>query len=992
MSQLLTQVICGVGIILSIATMIMILENWGQPHMKYMAYLSLLIAINAIGYYLEITALTLEAAIAAYKIQYFAGVYLGPFVLLFSFDYSDRPIRNRLLCGILFILPVFITLLVQINPALYITDITFAPLKESLRLTFKPTGLYIAVFAQGFACTIFGSVFIIVQFINTNRRGLAHSIVFFGLILLPLISKVVWWLGILPEIDFFYICSSLMLFSLYWYIMRYRQVEWFNLGREAIMERLSDAVMIVNAAQVILNINSIFFQFFPGFSYLEGRTTLLDFREYLKGRTIPPLPQSLFDDVDPALQDFYEFTMIPEPGSLGERRTYTLTWQTIRAKKKFLGQVIILNDVSAYRTMIEEIIDLKQRAEEASKSKSEFLATVSHEIRTPLNAIIGLSDIQLQNNLTEESRVDLEKIYNSGLGLLAIINDILDISKIETGNFELIPVSYSIPSFVNDTVQLNIIRIGSKNIQFKLDIDDSFPSKLWGDEKRVRQILNNLLSNAFKYTQEGVVSLQIRWTPHGNTGKVTFIVSDTGQGIKDGDKEKLFSQYGQLNARANRNIEGTGLGLSITKNLVELMDGTIGVESKYKKGSTFTATIIQGLNDLTPIGKETAENLRQLKFTEHRRDSEKIRTKRQYLGGNILVVDDVETNLYVAQGLLRPYGVTVDCVKSGREAITKILLDNRYNIVFMDHMMPDMDGIETTHIIREHPSEYAKTLPIIALTANAIVGMREMFLENGFNDYLSKPIERSKLEAILVKWMPDPAVLKPIGSVNVPAEESAAAPDLSAEKPNPNKPHIADFEITPVEGLNIKQGIILAGGSPELYRNILTLYCRDVAERMDILSEIPRPEKIRDFTTHVHALKSASANIGAEGIRDRAAELETAAKSGDILFIERHLTEFITDLNALIAYIQTVLYPSGKTLREDAFILTASDREALTRLRKVLEAEEIRPIETVLQNIKTGNFSPVIQQILDNISGNILVSEFEEAAALIDTLLKESSV
>jgi signal transduction histidine kinase/DNA-binding NarL/FixJ family response regulator/HPt (histidine-containing phosphotransfer) domain-containing protein len=971
--------------------MFLVLENWGQPHMKYMVYLSLLNTINAIGYYMEITAPTPEAAIVAYKVQYFAGNYLGPFVLLFSFDYSNRPMRNRLLFCAVFILPVFITLVVQLNPALYIRDITFVPSEEILKLSFKPAGLYIANFIYGFTCTVFGSIFTVVQFINTNRKGWTHGIVFFGLIILPLLSKFLWWLGVFPEIEFFYICTTFMLFSLYWYIMRYRQIEWFNLGREAIMERLSDAVMIVNAAQVILNVNSIFFQFFPGFFYIEGRTTLSDFREYLKGRTIPPLPQSLFDDIDPAMQDFYEFTMIPEPENFGERRTYTLTWQTIRAKKKFLGQVIILNDVSAYRTMIEEIIDLKQRAEEASKSKSEFLATVSHEIRTPLNAIIGLSDIQLQNDLSEESRVDLEKIYTSGLGLLAIINDILDISKIETGNFELIPVSYSIPSFVNDTVQLNIIRIGSKDIQFRLDIDDSFPSKLWGDEKRVRQILNNLLSNAFKYTQEGVVSLQMRWDPQGNSGKVTFIISDTGQGIKSEDKKKLFSQYGQLNARANRNIEGTGLGLSITKNLVELMNGTIDVESEFKKGSTFTVTIIQGLNDLTPIGKETAESLRQLRFIEHRRDIEKVRAKKQYLGGNVLVVDDVETNLYVAQGLLRAYGVTIDCVKSGQEAITKILFDNRYNLVFMDHMMPGMDGIETTHIIRKHPSEYAKTLPIIALTANAIVGMREMFLENGFNDYLSKPIEWSKLDDIMTKWMPDPAVLQSKGLVNTSAEKSAAAPEPSAKRPNPNKPRTADPEIPPIEGLDVKQGIIFTGGSPKLYRNILTLYCRDVAERLDILSEIPQPEKIRDFTTHVHALKSASANIGADGIRRRAAELETAAKGGDVLFIERHLAEFIVDLKALIAHIQTALYPSGKALPEDALMLTASDREALARLRKVLEAEEIQSIETVLQNIKNGNFSPAIQQVLDDISGNILVSEFKEAIAVIDVLLKEPS-
>jgi signal transduction histidine kinase/HPt (histidine-containing phosphotransfer) domain-containing protein/ActR/RegA family two-component response regulator len=958
--------------------------------MKYFAFLAILNAINVLGYYLEITSVTLEAALVAYKVQYFAGNFFGPFVALLTFEHAGRPVRNRLVRYGIFIIPAFISLLVLINPALYITDITFVSLGKIGRLSFKPSVFYFVNFTYGFSLTFLSSIFIIVKFIRTNLRGLIHSVIFFVLVLLPFTGKVFWWLGFLPGFDLFYICSTIMIFLLYFYIMRYRQIEWFNLGRESIMERLADAIIIVNASRVILNVNSIFFQFFPGFSYIEGQTTLTDFLDYLKGYTTSPLPQALFDDLDPALQDFYEFTMIPEPGTSGQ--TYTLTWQTIRVKKRILGQVIILSNVSAYRTMIEEIIKLKQRAEEASRSKSEFLTTVSHEIRTPLNAIIGLSEIQLQNNLSEEARADIEKIYISGSGLLSIINDILDISKIETGNLELLTVFYSVPSLINDTVQVNIIRIGSKPINFKLDIDKSIPMKLWGDEKRVRQILNNLLSNAFKYTQEGAVLLQILWNADGNSGIVTFKVSDTGQGIKQEDMGKLFSQYGQLNARANRNIEGTGLGLSITKNLIELMGGTIDVVSEFGKGSTFTVTIRQEIKDPTPIGENTAKSLSQFRFTEYRKDSEKARPKRQYPGRRVLVVDDVETNLYVARGLLNPYGLTVDCVKSGKEAIAKISSGIRYNIVFMDHMMPDMDGIETTRIIREQHSEYTEVLPIIALTANAIVGMREMFLESSFNDYLSKPIERSKLDEILAKWIPDPTVSPeealPAGSaVLLPPP---ASPDPAAGPPQiPPDTAIASPEIPPIEGVDTARGLMLTGDSPELYRDILVLYCQDAAERIDILSEVPQPERLTDFATHAHAMKSASANIGAEGIRDRAAELEAAAKKGDIVFIKDHLEEFTANLNALTANIQAALYPSGRLLREDGATLTAPEWEALIRLQEALYTEEIRPIEAILQEIKASDCSPGLRQVLDGISGNILVSEFNEAAAIISALLEK---
>jgi CheY-like chemotaxis protein/anti-sigma regulatory factor (Ser/Thr protein kinase) len=412
--------------------------------------------------------------------------------------------------------------------------------------------------------------------------------------------------------------------------------------------------------------------------------------------------------------------------------------------------------------------------------------------------------------------------------------------------------------------------------------------KLFGDEKRVRQILNNLLSNAFKYTQAGTVWLWIRWIPGNREGRVTFTVRDTGQGIKREDMGKLFAQYGQLNARANRNIEGTGLGLSITKNLVELMAGTIEVESEFGKGSTFTVTIRQEVKNPAPLGKKIADSLKKFHFAEHRLEREKNRSRKQYPGGRVLVVDDVETNLYVARGLLQPYGMVVDCVKSGQEAITAIFSDTRYDIIFMDHMMPGMDGIEAAHIIRERHSEYTDSLPIIALTANAIVGMKEMFLENGFNDYLSKPIVWSKLDDILSRWMPDHAAFQ-------------ATP----------LPAAADCTIPPIEGVNMARGLVLTGDSPELYRHILELYCKDVSERLPVLREIPQPEALPDFTIRIHGLKSASANIGAEDIRNRTAELEAAAKRRDMTFIARNIEGFAEDLGALVMRIQDALYQEG---------------------------------------------------------------------------------
>ena len=390
---------------------------------------------------------------------------------------------------------------------------------------------------------------------------------------------------------------------------------------------------------------------------------------------------------------------------------------------------------------------------EASRAKSQFLATMSHEIRTPLNAVIGLSEIELRRDLEESSRNNIQQIFNSGSSLLGIINDILDISKIEAGGFELVPAEYETASFINNTVNLNLVRIAAKPITFALEIAGDFPRKLFGDELRVKQILNNVLSNAIKYTNDGVVTLTVAWEKTGESALLRFTVRDTGRGIRTEDMGKLFSNYSQLDTKANRMVEGTGLGLAITKELVEMMDGTVAVESEYGKGSTFTVTIVQGLADSAGIGDETAAHLKQFRYKDPL-----IKSKIDYAWmpyGKVLVVDDMPVNLQVARGLLEPYGLKIDTAMSGLEAIGKVSKKGAsYDIIFMDHMMPGMDGIQAVRIIRnEVGGEYCLNVPIIALTANALVGNMEMFLSKGFNGYISKPIDIAQLDEVLNKWI-----------------------------------------------------------------------------------------------------------------------------------------------------------------------------------------------------------------------------------------------
>ncbi|MCL2175793.1 MAG: ATP-binding protein [Treponema sp.] len=452
---------------------------------------------------------------------------------------------------------------------------------------------------------------------------------------------------------------------------------------------------------------------------------------------------------------------------------------------------ILLRIASAKQKADEETLSAKA----ASKAKGDFLATMSHEMRSPLNVIIGLSEIEmLDASLREqnsallklpEDRIDnITQIHRSGTILLGIINDILDISKIEAGRFELSPDVYDTASMINDTVVLCKVRIGLTPINFILEIDSGFPRKLFGDELRVKQILHNLLSNAIKYTKKGTITLNVSCgITQDKKALLRFSVSDTGIGIREEDISKLFSSYTQLDTGTRRIAEGTGLGLAIVKNLTEIMEGGTTVQSEYGKGSCFTAEIIQGIADIEPIGNEAADNLRNFNFAD-KLEKEKI----NYIWlpeTKALIVDDIPANQKVTKGLLTPYGLQIDTAASGKEAI-ELAKKTNYSIIFMDHMMPEMDGVEAAAIIRT----FDKDIPIISMTANATRGMREFYLDNGFNDYISKPVIPKTLHEIIIKWInaePKPYPANPVyanikpGELLIPQSLSSLALEQSLD-------------------------------------------------------------------------------------------------------------------------------------------------------------------------------------------------------------------
>ncbi len=512
---------------------------------------------------------------------------------------------------------------------------------------------------------------------------------------------------------------------------------------------------------------------------------------------------------------------------------------------------------------------------EANHAKSAFLAQMSHEIRTPLNAVVGLSELALDaEGLGEDVAAWLEKIRGSGLTILSIVNDILDISKIEAGKFELLPTEYDTPSLINDIATLNLVRIEEKPIAFRLRVDENLPGLLFGDDLRVKQIFNNLLSNAFKYTQAGEVEWRLSHEREGEDVWLVSSIRDTGIGIKREGLLKIFSEYNQVDVETNRKVEGTGLGLPITKCLVEMMGGSIRVESVYGRGTLFQVRLRQGFVSGAPIGREVAENLMSLRYTLSRRVSRAKLRRADLSYAHILVVDDIETNLDVVKGMMTPYGAKIDCAMSGSQAVEMIRAGApRYSVVFMDHMMPGMDGLEAARIIREEiGTDYAENIPIIALTANAIVGNEEMFLRNGFQDFISKPIDTVKLDAVLRRWVRNKAL------------ERAAAGDEASQPPEAGGDGSLSGKML-IEGLDMGGVLRRFGGDEGLLMKVLRSYSAGTRRLLRDLGEYLERGNLADYAIAVHGIKGSSYGICARELGLMAETLEKAAAAGNLATI-----------------------------------------------------------------------------------------------------------
>lgn len=549
-------------------------------------------------------------------------------------------------------------------------------------------------------------------------------------------------------------------------------------------------------------------------------------------------------------------------------------------------------DLSSINQYTQEIVALKEEADEANRSKSYFLANMSHDIRTPMNAIVGFNELIYQKTDDKEIREYSTDIKTASTNLLTIINDILDLSKIESGKMELKCRDYVMKNLIDESVINIMSKAREKGLLFIQDIDEALPYELNGDTDHIRNILINLLNNAVKYTRDGFIKLTVKLEDKkDDEAVIRFSVADSGIGIEEKNLDKVFNKFEKFDSKQNKGIEGNGLGLAIVKGYVELMGGTIDVESEYGVGSTFTVILTQKvINSTKQPDNETkavAEGSKGRRFTAP--------------NARILVTDDNTINLKVTASLLKSYDIQVDTAESGKQAI-EMCKANPYDIIFMDHMMPEMDGVEAMKRIRNLLDDKYYRSVIIALTANAISGVKEMMEAEGFDGYISKPIDIILMENVLVKFLPQKLICYVDGSNEDGSKNDKGNKEIAARK--------KDFEEC-LEGFDVEQGITNCGGEKEDYVEVLQVYFETGESRISDLERFLKSKDYKNYIIAVHGLKSSSASIGVMEFSERAKSHEFAGKEERYDFIHDDFDGFITEYRQVLAKVRDALICEG---------------------------------------------------------------------------------
>lgn len=691
---------------------------------KLMLCIGILGAVQNAGYLLELLSEDIGAAMVAVRMEFLGAAFISTFLFIFVAAYCRYSVPGKLLAA-MFLLDGLVLLSIwgyQYTP-LYYAGVSFVREGVFPHLVFVRGPLYY-VFQLKMMLQLSGCFFFTIQANRRARKDRSNiNILALGICsAFPLLGFTHNYLNLIDGYDAIPCSEALGILSFGIVIIFYHIFDITVLAHEEIIRTMDEAVLIVDADGGFIEANAMAKEQFRALS------------DYRNGdRVCQENLEEVFAD-----GDYFSYS--------DGNHDYEIHANKIWNNKVLAGYAMVFVDITQSRKQLAQMETLKANAEQANHAKSEFLARMSHEIRTPINAVLGMNEMVLRESTEEDVKKYSMDIKSSAQALLGIINDILDFSKIESGKMEIVPVEYEFNSMLNDLYNIFSLRAKEKGLVFDMVVDPTLPSRLYGDDLRIRQVLINLLTNAVKYTRKGTVTFQISGGRDGEDVVLHFMVRDTGIGIKKEDISRLFSAFERIDEEKNRDIEGTGLGMNISLQLLKLMGTDLQVESVYGEGTRFFFALRQRVASAEPIGsfqekarKAAREHTYHVSFTAPE--------------GEILLVDDNRVNRRVFCGLLKQTQVHITDVGSGRECLAHIR-QKRYDLIFLDHMMPEMDGMETMRHMREMADNLCKDTPVIMLTANAIMGAKEQYLAAGFDDFLAKPIDQAKLERLTMHWMP----------------------------------------------------------------------------------------------------------------------------------------------------------------------------------------------------------------------------------------------
>ena len=932
------------GTCLIFVALILLLNGDGAREQKLLIFIMCGSLVQNVGYLLELTAPTVEAAVAAVTMENVGSAFVPLCYcwFIYTYCYATPPKKLLRVLGIInfLILP---TVFFNWN-GLFYREFEWLSTADGFRYVSISYGpLYMLFMVTRIIIPYALCIFTLVRAIRlrSDREVSRQYQTILVISTLPVIVLVAYVFKLANVFDLTPVTLAIAMSMVVIVVWSRRNYDFRHLAAEKVLESLGDGVIALDDHDRLVSYNRAaanIFASLPAHKLGENIRVVEDFREEMLNEHIP-----------------WSF-------SINGQNYECHSKQIVDENGQKQGCVILVLDMTDIKAYINEIKRVRRQAEKANIAKSEFLANMSHEIRTPMNAIIGLNDIIMEECRDSAIYAHAKDVQSAAKNLLAIINDILDLSKVEAGKMELVYTDYHLKTVVGEVVGMMDMAASKRGLIMKYECDDTLPCRYNGDEGRIKQILINIINNAIKFTKEGYVRASVTGEPGpgGDEELITFRVEDTCCGIREEDLNKIFEDFRQVDSKRNRSVEGTGLGLAIVKHLVELMGGVIRVESVYGQGTAVTITIPQKIVDRRTIAEAPEVSQSELERVEAFTAP----------GVKVLVVDDNVINRKVARGFLKSYAFDLDEAESGPEAI-ELVRQTRYDIIFMDHMMPMMDGIEAAMIIRRQCGENGKAPAMIALTANAMEGMREKFLDCGFQDFIAKPLDRRELGQLLARWVPEDRRQSGDGG-----EEGRPALNPAA---------------FPIVGIDMDTATRYYTGDEAGFVELLELYCMDGRRKTGLLRELVDSglQDLSRYRTEVHGLKSAAANIGAMEVSNLARAQENASAQGDTAFILQQFPRLMEAQEALLDQIGQFLEGRRQNQSQEEK-LPLSPQELRERVGAALgELQDFRSRECagMVEALLRCALPQDAEDSLREIQGQLKLYEDDNAEALLGGLL-----